>query len=226
MKTFSIGRDTSNNIVLNDIMVSRYHAQLIVSGEGLVQIKDLGSTNGTYVNGNRINETYLNRNDVVKCGSAFLNWQLYINSTTPISDNETYNKKNKPDQQSPQNMQQGPVSNGNKLFISASIRDNLPSMVRNELSNLSAQRQQEFVEEYNRKKKSLALAYFLMLPLCFCIYYGYIHKWGLQFLFWFTAGGLFIWWLIDLFRIPGLIKNYNMDIANEVMRNLKSISSS
>ncbi|MFA5973925.1 MAG: FHA domain-containing protein [Lentimicrobiaceae bacterium] len=226
MKTLTIGRDASNNIVLNDNMVSRNHAQLIVLGEGRVQIKDLGSTNGTFVNGNKINELYLNPGDIVKCANAFLNWQLYVNSTAPNSENRTSDKNNQPDQRSGQNIQREPVQNENKLFISASISDSLPAMVRNELATLSAQRQQEFVEEYNRKKKSLALAYFLMLPLCFCLYYGYLHKWGLQFLFWFTAGGLGIWWIIDLFRQPGLIKDYNMDIANEVMRNLKTISHS
>jgi len=226
MKTLTIGRDVSNNIVLNDTMVSRHHAQIIELGEGQVQIKDLGSTNGTYVNGNRITEVYLNPGDVVKCASAFLNWQLYINSTTPNSDNKTYDKKSQPDRQSDQNNQREPVFNENRLFISASTRDNLPAMVRNELAKLSAQRQQEFVEEYNRKKKSLTLAYLLMLPLCLFLYYGYIHRWGLQFLFWFTGGGFIIWWFIDLFRLPTLIKNYNMDIANEVMRNLKTISSS
>jgi len=225
MKTLTIGRDASNNIVLNDNMVSRNHAQLIVLGEGRVQIKDLGSTNGTFVNGNKINELYLNPGDIVKCANAFLNWQLYVNSTAPNSENRTSDKNNQPDQRSGQNLQREPVQNENKLFISASISDSLPAMVRNELATLSAQRQQEFVEEYNRKKKSLGIAY-LFLIIVFALHYGYLRKWGLQFLFWFTAGGLGIWWIIDLFRLPGLIKDYNMDIANEVMRNLKTISHS
>jgi len=225
MKTLSIGRDASNNIVLNDKMVSRNHAQLIVLGEGLVQIKDLGSTNGTFVNGNKINEHYLNPGDVVKCASTFLNWQLYENSNTPNSDNKTYSKNDQPSQRPAQYIQQESVRNENKLFISASILDDLPAMVRNELATLSAQRQQEFVEEYNRKKKSLGIAY-LFLVIVFALHYGYLRKWGLQFLFWFTAAGFGIWWIIDLFRLPGLVKNYNMDIANEVMRNLKTISHS
>jgi hypothetical protein len=224
MKTLTIGRDASNNIVLNDTMVSRNHAQLIVSGEGRVQIKDLGSTNGTYVNGNKINELYLNPGDVVKCASAFLNWQLYANSAPPDNDKRTQYTNSPQDQRPAQNIQRENVQIENKLFISSSISDDLPAMVRNELATLSAQRQQEFVEEYNRKKKSLALAYFLMLPFCLCLYYGYLHKWGLQFLFWVTGAGLGIWWVIDLFRLPGLIKDYNMDIANEVMRNLKTIA--
>lgn len=225
MKTLSIGRDASNNIVLNDNMVSRNHAQLIVLGEGRVQIKDLGSTNGTFVNGTKINELYLNPGDIVKCASAFLNWQLYTNSAAPNTDSRTSGKNNQPDPRSAQNIPREPAYNENKLFISSSISDDLPAMVRNELATLSAQRQQEFVEEYNRKKKSLGIAY-LFLIIVFALHYGYLRKWGLQFLFWFTLGGFGIWWIIDLFRLPGLIKDYNMDIANEVMRNLKTISHS
>jgi Zn-dependent protease with chaperone function len=79
MRTISIGRDVSNNIVLNDITVSRKHAQLMITEDGRVLIKDLGSSNGTFINGSKISEQFLNTGDVVKCGSAFLNWALALN---------------------------------------------------------------------------------------------------------------------------------------------------
>jgi hypothetical protein len=110
-----------------------------------------------------------------------------------------------------------------KLYISSSIADNLPSMVRNELAKMSAQKQEEFVEEYKRKSKSLGFAY-LFLVFVFSIHYGYLGKWGLQIVFWLTGGGFLVWWFIDLFRLPGLVKDYNKDIATDVMRNLKSVS--
>ena len=55
MKSYSIGRDASNEIVLNDNtdVVSRRHAVLTVSSSGKMTITDL-STNGTYINGQRI----------------------------------------------------------------------------------------------------------------------------------------------------------------------------
>ena len=40
-------------------------------------------------------------------------------------------------------------------------------------------------------------------------HYAYLGKWGLQFLFWITLGGLGIWALIDLFLIPGKVAAYN-----------------
>lgn len=105
-----------------------------------------------------------------------------------------------------------------KLYISSSFTDSLPSMVKNELVKMPKQKQEEFVEEYNRKAKSLGIAY-LLLIIVFATHYGYLEKWGLQVVFWVTGGGFFIWWFIDLFRLPGLVKNYNKDIATDIMRN-------
>lgn len=110
----------------------------------------------------------------------------------------------------------------NVLYIPNSISDNLPAMVRNELKKLNSSKQEEFLEEYKRRRKSIFLGY-----LCWLIFgwqYAYIRKWGVQILYWFTGGGFLIWAFIDLFRIPKLVSNYNKDISIEVMRNLKSIS--
>ena len=107
-------------------------------------------------------------------------------------------------------------------LIPPSIANNLPAMVRNELVKLPAQKQEEFVEEYRRKAKSVGIAYLLWLLLGW--HYVYLRKWGIQILFWLTAGGLFTWWLIDAFRIPGMIRDYNKDVAVDVLRNLKAIS--
>lgn len=49
-----IGRSENNTIVLNDHKVSRHHAMLQFSDTGLYYITDLGSSNGTLVNGMRI----------------------------------------------------------------------------------------------------------------------------------------------------------------------------
>jgi len=112
----------------------------------------------------------------------------------------------------------------NQLYIPSSIADNLPSMVRNELAKLSAQKQEEFVEEYKRKSKSVGFAYLLLL-IIFALHYGYLRKWGLQFVFWLTGGGLLVWWFIDIFRLAELVRGYNKDVAVDVLRNLKAISS-
>lgn len=48
-----IGRDSTNEIVINDAEVSRRHARMTFQG-GKYVLEDLGSTNGTFVNGQRL----------------------------------------------------------------------------------------------------------------------------------------------------------------------------
>ncbi len=55
-----VGRDLSNDIVINDPEISRRHARLFTQGSNYV-IEDLGSTNGTYVNGQRLMGPYVLR---------------------------------------------------------------------------------------------------------------------------------------------------------------------
>jgi len=48
-----VGRDLSNDVVINDPEISRRHARLFQQGNSFV-LEDLGSTNGTFVNGQRL----------------------------------------------------------------------------------------------------------------------------------------------------------------------------
>lgn len=107
------------------------------------------------------------------------------------------------------------------LLLPSSLSNVLPSVVKGALASLGAIQQQMFVEEYNRKKKSVFVAYVCLLV---GLQYGYLRKWGLQVVFWITAGGVFIWWIILLFSLSSKVKNYNRDVAIEVMRNVKILS--
>ena len=51
----AIGRDPANDVVLEDVSVSGFHA-VVLNDQGNVSITDLGSTNGTAINGQRIRE--------------------------------------------------------------------------------------------------------------------------------------------------------------------------
>ncbi|APE33308.1 ABC transporter [Nocardia mangyaensis] len=64
----SIGRTADNQIVVNDPLASRKHARLIATSEGLV-VEDLGSANGTFVNGHRQQRTVLRERDIVTIGN-------------------------------------------------------------------------------------------------------------------------------------------------------------
>jgi hypothetical protein len=68
----TIGREASNTIHINDAEVSRRHAHLQYQG-GKYVIEDLGSTNGTHVNGQRIVSAYVLRpGDVVSFGEGIV----------------------------------------------------------------------------------------------------------------------------------------------------------
>src|SRR5512146_320830 len=63
-----IGRDLSNDIVINDPEISRRHSRLFTQGNTFV-IEDLGSTNGTFVNGQRlVGPNVLRPGDVITFG--------------------------------------------------------------------------------------------------------------------------------------------------------------
>ncbi|WP_204700220.1 FHA domain-containing protein [Halanaerobacter jeridensis] len=71
----NIGRQKSNEIVLNDKSVSRVHAQLI-NKKYYYKIRDLSSTNGSYVNGKAIKEQKLVDGDKIKLGKTTLEFSL------------------------------------------------------------------------------------------------------------------------------------------------------
>ncbi|MFZ5858582.1 MAG: FHA domain-containing protein, partial [Chloroflexota bacterium] len=71
-ESISIGRDVSNSIQINDAEISRRHARLQFQG-GKYVIEDVGSTNGTHVNGQRIMSPYVLRpGDVVSFGEGIV----------------------------------------------------------------------------------------------------------------------------------------------------------
>jgi diguanylate cyclase (GGDEF)-like protein len=63
-----IGRDTTCNLQILDEGVSRFHARVLTSEEGSVTIRDMESTNGTFVSGERIVERRLRDGDKVLIG--------------------------------------------------------------------------------------------------------------------------------------------------------------
>jgi len=62
--TMAIGRDEHNHVVLASPRVSRFHATLTTEGP-LVILRDLGSRNGTFLNGKRIEMQVLANGDNV-----------------------------------------------------------------------------------------------------------------------------------------------------------------
>jgi hypothetical protein len=66
-----VGRSSDLDMVLVEDMVSRRHARITVSDQAIV-IEDLGSTNGTFVNGEKISRASLKEGDRVLIGTSIL----------------------------------------------------------------------------------------------------------------------------------------------------------
>ncbi len=79
----TIGRGPDNAIVINDPSVSARHAQLQLAGE-TYRLKDLGSTNGTQVNGKPVTETLLSFDDRVRFGAAEARFESDATGSRPL----------------------------------------------------------------------------------------------------------------------------------------------
>jgi TM2 domain-containing membrane protein YozV len=105
-----------------------------------------------------------------------------------------------------------------KKLIPPSIA-NISAGVRTHLEELPQNKIDAFAADYERQAKKLPIAYILSLLLG--AHYAYIGKWGMFILFWLTAGGCGIWFIIDLFRMSGIVNDYNQELAYKIIRDLK-----
>jgi len=68
-ESFNIGRAMSNQVILYDEKVSSCHAVISTSG-GRIVVRDVGSTNGTFVNGKRIHSAEVKSGDKLRMGDT------------------------------------------------------------------------------------------------------------------------------------------------------------
>lgn len=81
-----VGRSSGCQIVLDDSMVSRRHAELVVSDESVV-VQDLGSVNGIYVNARRVqNSQRMNDGDRLQIGQREFVLHSVQRDTAPLAD--------------------------------------------------------------------------------------------------------------------------------------------
>jgi pSer/pThr/pTyr-binding forkhead associated (FHA) protein len=68
----TLGRSTTADFILDAGMVSRFHCRLTATPAGQIEIEDLGSTNGTFVNDRRVQRGVLNIGDRLRIGRVEL----------------------------------------------------------------------------------------------------------------------------------------------------------
>jgi DNA-binding winged helix-turn-helix (wHTH) protein len=87
VRTVVLGRDSTCDIVIPDRQVSRYHARITPTQEGMI-LEDLGSKNGTHCNGSLLNAPLvLQDGDMVQIALAQNFQYLTSDATVPLSEN-------------------------------------------------------------------------------------------------------------------------------------------
>ncbi len=93
----------------------------------------------------------------------------------------------------------------------------LPPTIQHTVSQMDPMSQNAFFNEFQKKRKKLSVAYVLWL---FGFHYLYLGKVGLFFAYWLTAGGLGIWAIADLFRMPSIVRSANEGNARDALQTL------
>jgi len=84
-KRINIGRHRDNDLRIDDPLISRQHAQILQQGR-TVYLRDLSSTNGTYVNNKRVDIAALEEGTVIKLGNCLL---TFLRNNKTASHDET-----------------------------------------------------------------------------------------------------------------------------------------
>ncbi len=71
----TVGR-RQGEVPLSDVEVSRHHAVVEIFGREMIFLRDLGSTNGTYHNGRRVQVSKLQSGDTIGCGKTVMKLQV------------------------------------------------------------------------------------------------------------------------------------------------------
>jgi hypothetical protein len=72
-----------------------------------------------------------------------------------------------------------------------------------------------FEHAYAVQSKGLGMMY---LSLLVASHYAYLGRWNVQFAYWFTGGGLLLWMLADVFRLPGMVNEFNKTVALNALK--------
>ena len=94
IKIITIGRANTNNVVITDPLISAKHAKITIYDNGDIEIQDLNSTNGSFVNGKRIQAHILkDYDDVLLANKIPLDWKKFVNKPQTYSSQTGQYKK-------------------------------------------------------------------------------------------------------------------------------------
>lgn len=115
----------------------------------------------------------------------------------------------------------GALAPGATLAIPTRMATALSAEVRAELALLPAAKQDAFALAFRTRSRGLLLAYLTSLIYC---HYALLGRWamsGMMFVALFMSAALgWIWWLMDLVRMPEMVREHNHRVALEILRSL------
>lgn len=98
-------------------------------------------------------------------------------------------------------------------------KQELEIFLGNRLNKLEKEKKLALTETYSQQRKT-PLIYFWWF---FNFHYLYVRKWWLFVLFILTFAGVGIWWVIDLFRLNTILREYNKNLAEELLTQYTSV---
>ncbi len=85
----TLGTDKGSTLCLTDPTVSRSHAEISHTSEGFL-LQDLGSTNGTFLDGVRVDRAYLKDGVTISVGESNIMFQLHSETLVPKATSKTH----------------------------------------------------------------------------------------------------------------------------------------
>ena len=96
-----------------------------------------------------------------------------------------------------------------------------PPAVQSAISNMTDEQKTTFQNSYDQQKKNKKLL--VILSILFPIQLFLFGKTGLGVVFWLTFGGVGIWWIIEIFRTPKKVDEFNDQLALKIASQIKSL---
>ena len=82
-KKLVVGRSHGSSIHLTDTLVSRHQCDIVLKEDDKVDLPDAGTSGGTWVNGIRINQHFLQAGDLIQVGATKIAFQWSQSDKTP-----------------------------------------------------------------------------------------------------------------------------------------------
>ena len=110
----------------------------------------------------------------------------------------------------------------NTTEIPEYLKCQIPEAVQRKVAAMDEINREAFLAEFKKKRKSPALAFWILLP--FGLHYAYIGRFWITLVFWATLGGFGLWWFIVLFRTFRMVREHNKSVAIEVLKEIQVLN--